>query len=113
MDQILNATTGVGIQIVPGCNGVEAMIILFSAIMAFAAPWLYKFKGIFWGFCAIQILNCIRIISLYYLIQWDRNWFDWFHLYLWQALIVLDALVVWLVWLRYIPKSTRASVNTI
>jgi hypothetical protein len=32
-------------------------------------------------------------------------WFDWFHLYLWQALIVLDALVVFLVWLRYLPPE--------
>jgi hypothetical protein len=32
-------------------------------------------------------------------------WFDWFHLYLWQALIVLDALVVFLLWLRWLPRD--------
>jgi hypothetical protein len=31
-------------------------------------------------------------------------WFDWFHHYLWQALIILDALVVWLIWLRWLPR---------
>ena len=34
-----------------------------------------------------------------------RLWFDWFHLYLWQALIILDALVVWLIWLRCTPTA--------
>jgi hypothetical protein len=31
--------------------------------------------------------------------------FEWFHLYLWQALIILDALVVWLIWLRTLPQA--------
>lgn len=104
-DQILNAVTGEGIHIVAGCNGVEALIIMFSAIMAFPSPWLYKLKGIVLGFVAIQGLNTVRIISLFYLLQWDKDWFEWFHLYLWQALIILDALVVWLIWLRYLPKK--------
>lgn len=106
-DIIRNATTGEGIQIAPGCSGVEAMIVLFSAVMAFPAALSYKLKGLFWGFLAIQVLNIIRLISLFYLVQWDKDWFEWFHLYLWQALIILDALVVWLVWLRYLPKTSK------
>ena len=57
------------------------------------------------GFFAIQLLNLVRIISLFYLGQWNQTAFDWFHLYLWQALIILDALVVWLIWLRTLPGS--------
>ncbi|WP_154224528.1 exosortase H [Marinicella rhabdoformis] len=104
-DVIRDIKTGLAIQIAPGCNGVEALIIMFSAIMAFPSPWVYKLKGILLGFIAIQGLNTVRIISLFYLLQWDKDWFEWFHLYLWQALIILDALVVWLVWLRYLPKK--------
>jgi exosortase H (IPTLxxWG-CTERM-specific) len=107
-DVIRDAVTNQGIQIAPGCNGVEAMIILFAAVVAFPSSFTYKLKGLFWGFIAIQALNSVRIISLFYLLQWDRNWFDWFHLYLWQALIILDALVVWLVWLRYLPRKPQA-----
>ena len=106
---IQSQSTGQGIQIVAGCNGVEAMIILFAAIVAFPAPWLYRLKGLFWGFLAIQALNTVRIISLFYLLQWDKDWFDWFHLYLWQALIILDALVVWLIWLKHLPNTNKKS----
>ncbi|VAW44611.1 hypothetical protein MNBD_GAMMA02-1647 [hydrothermal vent metagenome] len=108
-DVIRDSISGHAIQIAPGCNGVEAMIILLAAVMAFPAPFLYRLKGLFWGFLAIQALNMVRIISLFYLLQWDRNWFEWFHLYLWQALIILDALVVWLIWLRYLPKQQQAN----
>ncbi len=95
------------IVIVPGCNGVEAMIILFAAVIAFPASVWYKIKGLLWGFLAIHSLNTVRIISLFYLLQWDKNWFEWFHMYLWQALIILDALVVWLIWLRYLPNQDK------
>ena len=106
--KILQSTTGSGfaISIERGCNGVEAVIILVSAMLAFPAPWRHKLVGIGLGFLAIQAVNLVRIISLFYLGQWNRTWFEWFHLYLWQALIVLDALVVFLVWLRYLPRAS-------
>ena len=33
--------------------------------------------------------------------------FEWAHLYVWQALIMLDVLVVWLVWVRMLPRGAR------
>ena len=103
---IRDATNGFGVRIERGCNGIEAVIILFSAIFAFPAPFRYKLLGFVIGFFAIQALNLVRIISLFYLGQWSYPVFEWFHLYLWQALIILDALVVWLVWLRKMPRAS-------
>jgi exosortase H (IPTLxxWG-CTERM-specific) len=107
-DAIVDALNGGGIQIVAGCNGVEAVLILVSAVLAFPSPWKHKIVGIGLGFVAIQALNLVRIISLYYLQRWNHVWFEWFHLYLWQALIVLDALVFWLIWLRWLPPPQPA-----
>jgi exosortase H (IPTLxxWG-CTERM-specific) len=102
---IRDKTTGFGVRIERGCNGVEAVIILFAAIFAFPAPIKSKVIGFVIGFFAIQGLNLIRIVSLFYLGQWNQVAFEWFHLYLWQALIIMDALVVWLVWLRTLPQA--------
>lgn len=102
-----NTLSGGGIEIVAGCSGVEAIIILVSAVLAFPSPWKHKLAGIGIGFLAIQSLNVVRLISLYYLNEWNHVWFEWFHLYLWQALIILDALVFWLVWLRWLPREPR------
>ena len=106
---ISSKVNGFAVSIEPGCNGVEAMIVLLSAILAFPAPWLYKLKGLFWGFIAIQGMNLVRIISLFYLGQWSKELFDWAHLYIWQALIMLDALVVFLIWIRYLPEINTHS----
>ncbi len=102
---IRSLSSGFAVSIEPGCNGVEAVIILFAAMFAFPAPLKHKLIGFLLGFLAIQALNLVRIISLFYLGQWSHVWFEWFHLYLWQALIILDALVVWLIWLRYLPRK--------
>lgn len=104
---IASTVNGFAVSIEPGCNGVEAMIVLLAAILAFPAPWTYKLKGLAWGFLAIQALNLVRIISLFYLGQWNREWFDWAHLYIWQALIMLDALIVFLIWIRYLPLQAN------
>lgn len=105
---IRSTTSSFGVSIEPGCNGVEAMIVLLAAIIAFPAPLLYKLKGLLAGFVAIQALNLARIISLFYLGLWSATLFEWAHLYIWQALIMLDALIVFLVWARYIPGGNPA-----
>ncbi|MGB5145907.1 MAG: exosortase H [Porticoccaceae bacterium] len=105
---IRSTTSSFGVSIEPGCNGVEAMIVLLAAITAFPAPLFYKLKGLLAGFVAIQALNLARIISLYYLGLWSATLFEWAHLYIWQALIMLDALIVFLVWVRFIPGGSPA-----
>lgn len=102
---IRSTTNGFAIEIERGCNGVEAMIVLTAAVLAFPAPWRHRLAGLALGFAAIQALNVVRIISLFYLGQWSMTAFEWFHLYIWQALIILDALVVWLIWLKYLPRQ--------
>jgi exosortase H (IPTLxxWG-CTERM-specific) len=106
---VSSTANGFAVSIEPGCNGVEAMIVLLAAILAFPAPWRYKLLGVLFGFVAIQGLNLLRVISLFYLGQWSRELFDWAHLYIWQALIMLDALVVFLVWIRYLPSEGKVS----
>ncbi len=97
------------VAIEAGCNGVEAVIVLTAAMLAMPkVPWRWRLGGILAGFLAIQGLNLVRIISLFYLGQWNRQAFEWAHLYLWQALIMLDVLVVFLIWLRRLPAPEPA-----
>lgn len=100
-----NAENFSGVQIVAGCNGIEACLVLFAAILAFPAPWGYRLKGMIIGFFAIQSLNVVRVISLFYLGQWSYKVFEFAHLYAWQVLIILDAVVVFLVWLAKLPDD--------
>lgn len=105
---IQNTTNGFAVSIEAGCNGIEAAIVLIAAMLAFPAPWKHRVVGILVGLFAVQSLNIVRVISLFYLGQWDMDAFNWAHLYLWQALIMLDVLIVWLVWIRMLPSATAS-----
>jgi exosortase H (IPTLxxWG-CTERM-specific) len=94
---------GFAVEILDMCNGVEATLILWAALLAFPAPWLYKGKGLLIGTLSIHALNIIRIISLLYLGAYNERWFHWVHWYLWDALIMLDILIVFLAWIRLTP----------
>ena len=104
-------TNGFAVEIQAGCNGVEACITLAAAIVAFPASWRYRLAGILLGFFAVQALNLVRVISLFYLGQWSMRAFEFAHLYLWQALILIDALVVFLVWARHARAVPPAPPN--
>ena len=105
---IQSQATGFGVSIEAGCNGVEAVIILMAGMVAFPAPIRLKLIGVLIGCVAVQAANILRVISLYYLGKWDKEVFDFAHLYLWQALIMLDVLVVWLLWIRAVARQSGA-----
>ena len=93
------------VSIEAGCNGVEAAIVLVAAVIAFPARWLQRLAAIAIGFLAIQAMNILRIISLFYLGMWNMTVFSWTHLYLWPVLIMLDVLVVFLFYLRVVNRQ--------
>jgi exosortase H (IPTLxxWG-CTERM-specific) len=105
--KILRSTANdFAVSIEAGCNGVEATIVLIAAMLAFPAPWTSRLIGLAAGIVAVQGLNIVRVISLFYLGQWSLEAFEWAHLYVWQALIMLDVLVVWLIWVRTLPRES-------
>lgn len=102
--KVLQSTAnGFAVSIEAGCNGIEAAIVVIAAMLAFPAPWKHRAAGILAGLAAVQALNVVRVVSLFYLGQWNMQAFEWAHQYLWQALIMLDVLVVWLLWIRVLP----------
>ncbi len=96
--------SGFAVSIEAGCNGVEATIVLIAAVIAFPASWKARLAAIALGFLAVQVLNIARIISLFYLGDWNLAVFSWVHLYLWPVLIMLDVLIVFIIYLRYLER---------
>jgi exosortase H (IPTLxxWG-CTERM-specific) len=102
---------GFAVSIESGCNGVEATIVLIAAVLAYPAPWKPRLVAVALGFLAVQAMNIMRIISLFYLGRWNLDVFTWVHLYLWPALIMLDVLIVFIVFLRYLARQPAAGHN--
>lgn len=95
---------GFAMQVLDGCNGVNVIILLWAAVVAFPAKWSWRAVGLLGGAVAIQVLNLLRLISLFYLGQFSRPVFEFAHLYLWETLIILDAMVVFVLWNRRVAR---------
>jgi exosortase H (IPTLxxWG-CTERM-specific) len=86
------------VNIYHGCNGVLATSIYLSAVLAFPSRWREKAIGFALGIPAIQLINLLRILSLYYIgIHWPR-FFQLAHGYVWQSIVILLSMVVWIFW---------------
>ncbi len=88
------------VAIFNGCNGLEAILIFVSGVLAFPAPWKRRLVGVLGGLVAIQVFNVIRIVALYYTGVYRPQWFSTAHVFVWQSLVILFAVVLWLLWLR-------------
>lgn len=95
---LMSPTAGFAVKVENGCNAVNVTILLWAAILTYPAPWLTRLKGLAAGTLALHLVNLARIITLYYLGQYDRNWFDFAHYYVWESLIVLDTLAIFWIW---------------
>ena len=87
---------------------VVALLVLWSAVLAFPAPWKMKALGLAAGSLIIQVLNIIRFVSLFYIGQYSMTWFDFAHEYLWESLLVLDTMVVFWLWVNRVSRYTAA-----
>jgi exosortase H (IPTLxxWG-CTERM-specific) len=91
-----------------GCNGIEALIVLAAAVVAFPAGVRSKFAIIAAGFAIIEAVNLLRVVSLFWLGAHHPAAFETFHAAIWQTAIVILALVIFVLWSRRnAPRSTN------
>lgn len=83
-----------------GCNGVETMLFLSAAVLAFPATVRQKLAGVVIGSAVIQAVNLVRILSLYLLGCYRRSWFEVFHLSIWQTIVFGVAIACFVIWTR-------------
>jgi len=95
------------LRIVVGCNGVEALLILTSAVLAFPAPWRQRALGVTAGTVAILGVNLVRLVNLVVVAKVAPTWLPVFHVYVWQVLIVLVAVSLFLTWGTYVARRGR------
>lgn len=81
-----------------GCNGIEAIILLVAAIGAFPTGWKQKLIGIVGGFFIVEILNTFRVAMLFWLGEHFRRFFQLFHVAVWQSVIILLTVGLFLLW---------------
>jgi exosortase H (IPTLxxWG-CTERM-specific) len=88
-----------------GCNGVEAMLIFLAAVLAFPAPWRWRLGGLVLGILAIQVVNLVRVVSLYLTGAYLPRLFDTSHTVIWQSVVILFGVLLWIFWANRLPPQ--------
>lgn len=88
-----------------GCNGLEAFLIYTVGIISFPAKISHKIWGIVGGFFVLQILNVLRITALGFSGIYFKDYFDFIHIYLAQSIMIVFSVIMFIVWINYASKK--------
>ena len=107
-DQLSSGTGAV--QVALGCEGIQPVILLIAAIVAFPGAHLkLRFLGVALGAAALLTLNLGRIIVLALITDWSPSAFDMMHTAVLPLALMAASMVFWLAWMRWLPPVQRAT----
>jgi len=90
------------VSIFNGCNGLITTMILVAGVLAFPTGWRARIIGVIGGILAIQAINMVRIVSLYYIGVFFPSFFNNAHVVVWQSIVILSGIALWVAWANYI-----------
>lgn len=92
------------VTIFNGCNGLITSLIFISGVLAFPARWPAKVIGVVGGLFAIQVINMVRIVSLFYIGVYFPALFNDAHTSIWQSVVILAGVGLWIAWARLLAR---------
>jgi len=106
-DRYINAPR-LAVEIIEECTGLYEIIIFIAAVLAYPATRREKTIGVAGGIVVLYALNIVRMVFLMMVGNARPDWFDFFHVYFWQASLILMITSVWLLWIvKVVRNDTR------
>ncbi|MBE0636172.1 archaeosortase/exosortase family protein [Candidatus Bipolaricaulota bacterium] len=98
-----------GISVVTACTGIFITGLFLIAVVAFPTRWLPKLIGAGIGIGGIFVVNIVRLVSLYFIgVHWPM-FLDQAHQLIWQSLLIVFAVALWLLWAGRWAHAPRTS----
>jgi exosortase/archaeosortase family protein len=96
------------LSVLNGCDGIDVMIVLLSALFASSLPWRAKLIGSLMGIALIYTLNLTRISTLYFAFRHDRSLFELIHGVL-GPLTIISVVLLFVLFLRNRHEHTATA----
>jgi exosortase/archaeosortase family protein len=77
-------------------------------VLAFPASWAARGIGVGLGLVAIQAINLVRVVSLFWIGRHYPAVFQASHGLVWQSIVVLCGVVLFFVWAGRVPRPAPA-----
>lgn len=86
------------VDVGPACSGAVPMMIYLAAVFAFPSGMRAKMIGAGMGVGVIHVMNLLRVVALFIVGVFFKEYFHETHVYVAQALVVAIAVATWLFW---------------
>ncbi|MFQ5846366.1 MAG: exosortase H [Candidatus Methylomirabilales bacterium] len=91
------------------CTGFLPVAFLTTSILAYPGPLRRKFVGLAVGVPLLIALNLARLVHLFYIGVHHRAAFDQAHAIVWEGILILTIIGLWLGWIRWSDaRATRS-----
>lgn len=95
------AAPGGGLHVLPGCEGVDVIIMTVAAMAVAPLSWRLRAAGMVAGVLVLVVVNWLRVMTLFHIHRNGQAWFGLAHgLVLPLAMVAAAGLffVAWVVW---------------
>jgi exosortase H (IPTLxxWG-CTERM-specific) len=99
------------VSVYRGCDAAEPTALFVAAVIAFPASLRRRLLGIVLGVAAVQLLNLVRIVSLFCIGVHSPSVFELMHIHVWQAAFILVAVLLWAIWAWWASAPAKQSVD--
>jgi len=100
------------VTIYNGCNGLITSLIFVAGVLAFPARWRARAIGVAVGLVLIQIINLVRIVSLFYIGMFLPHLFNEAHVFVWQSVVILSGVALWIYWAHRFGAPARRQAES-
>lgn len=88
------------VNVLRGCEGTEALLLLFAAILAAGGRWRAVAAGLLMGTLVVYAVNQARIAALFWVVVNRRSAFALVHGYIAPLFVIGLATLFFLAWIR-------------
>ena len=101
---------GFAYEIYYRCTGFLPVAVITVAMLAYSRPLIYKICGLAVGVSVLWALNLTRLVHLFYIGVYNPAAFEVAHTVIWQGVIILASVGLWLAWIKWSqPKRNAVS----
>jgi len=95
---ILSMPGQAGVDVGEGCDAIFPILTFVGGVLAFSSTWRAKLVGLVGGLALIELLNIVRIASLFVIQRHRPEWFHAAHTKVWETIFVLFSVTLWALW---------------
>jgi len=99
------------VEIAQGCDAIQVCALLAAAVVSFPVAFRFKWRGLVVGIAILQILNMMRIVTLFWIGALFPTIFKTSHEVVWPGILIVLTIVIWIGWVRWEDSVSRREAH--